>query len=113
MALSLGEWGVNVKQDTNDYRRKPPFDKPWTLYIFVRVFSGGRGGGSWVEGFKFGKRKLSSVVNTTNHIEIKPRWGVVGGGGGGNEEAYNRNKETSYNSAESNSSCIYWFLLSF
>ena len=24
------------------------------------------------------KRKLSSVVNTTNHIEIKPRWGVGG-----------------------------------
>ena len=39
---------------------------------------GGGRGGSWVEGFKFGKRKLSSVVNTTNHIEIKPRWGVVG-----------------------------------
>ena len=75
LALSLGEWGVNVKQDTNDYRRKLPFDKPWTLYIFVRGFSGG-GGGSWVEGFKFGKRKLSCVVNTTNHIEIKPRWGV-------------------------------------
>ena len=86
MALSLGEWGVNVKQDTNDYRRKPPFDKPWTLYIFVRVFSGGRGGGGGGDGE---------------------------GGGGGNEEAYNRNKETSYNSAESNSSCIYWFLLSF
>ena len=42
---------------------------------------GGGGGGSWGEGFKFGKGKLSSVVNTTNHIEIKPRWGVVGGGG--------------------------------
>ena len=93
LALSLGEWGVNVKQDTNDYRRKLPFDKPWTLYIFVRVFSGGGGGGgSWVERFKFGKRKLSSVVHTTNHIEIKRGWG--------DEDAYNRNKETSYSSAE-------------
>ena len=45
LALSLGEWGVNVKQDTNDYRRKLPFDKPWTLYIFVRVLRGGGGGG--------------------------------------------------------------------
>ena len=46
MALSLGEWGVNVKQDKNDYRRKLPFDKPWTLYIFVRVLRGGGGGGA-------------------------------------------------------------------
>ena len=44
LALSLGEWGVNVKQDKNDYRRKLPFDNPWTLYIFVRVFKGGGGG---------------------------------------------------------------------
>ena len=55
----------------------------------------GGGGGSWVERFKFGKRKLSSVVHTTNHIEIK-----LGGGGGGDGDAYNRNKETSYSSAE-------------
>ena len=43
LALSPGEWGVNVKQDKNDYRRKLPFDNPWTLYIFVRVFKGGGG----------------------------------------------------------------------
>ena len=82
--------GVNVKQDKNDYRRKLPFDKPWTLYIFVRVFRGG----SWVEEFKIRGRKLCGVVRTTNHIEIKPERG--GGGEGGDEDAYNRNKETSY-----------------
>ena len=39
LALSPGEWTVNVKQDTNDYRKRP-FDKPWALYIFVRLFRG-------------------------------------------------------------------------
>ena len=54
MALSLGEWGVNVKQDKNDYRRKLPFDKPWTLYIFVRVFRGGGGGVHEKRSLRFG-----------------------------------------------------------
>ena len=74
MALSLGEWTVNVKQDTNDYR-KPPFDEPRVLYIFVRLFAGG----SRTEKRKFGGRRLSSVVHTTDHIQSKP---AKGGGGG-------------------------------
>ena len=74
LALSPGEWTVNVKQDTNDYR-KPPFDKPRALYIFVRLFAGG----SRTEKRKFGGRRLSSVVHTTDHIQSKP---AKGGGGG-------------------------------
>ena len=74
LALSPGEWTVNVKQDTNDYR-KPPFHKPRALYIFVRLFTGG----SRTERRKFGGRRLSSVVHTTDHIQSKP---AKGGGRG-------------------------------
>ena len=49
LALSPGEWTVNVKQDTNDYR-KPPFDKlssvvHTTDHIQSKPAKGGGGGG--------------------------------------------------------------------